>query len=119
MSRAAIFLDMDDVPHLGEKEKKQILAGVPSWQLQARKSGIPGHGVGAIYPIPEDAMLVDPFDIPAHWLRSYGTVSYTHLDVYKRQQPVREHGESEDVRRPEAPLGEVAQDRPLDGGPAP
>ena len=47
MSRACVFLDMQDVPHLGEKEMKQILAGVPSWQLQARKSGIPGHGVGA------------------------------------------------------------------------
>jgi hypothetical protein len=72
MSRRAIFLDMDDVPHLGEKEKKQILAGVPAWQIQARKSGIPGHGTGAIYPIPEDVMLIQPFDIPAHWPRSYG-----------------------------------------------
>ena len=72
MSKSAIFLDMDDVPHLGELEKKKILAGVPSWQLQARKSGIPGHGVGAIYPIPEDVMKIAPFDIPAHWPRSYG-----------------------------------------------
>src|SRR5476651_96980 len=63
---------MDDVPHLGEKEKKQILAGVPAWQLQARKSGIPGHGTGAIYPIPEDVMKIAPFDIPSHWPRSYG-----------------------------------------------
>lgn len=72
MSKSAIFLDMDDVPHLSETEKKKILAGVPPWQLQARKSGIPGHGVGAIYPIPEDVMLIQPFDIPAHWPRSYG-----------------------------------------------
>lgn len=70
--KAAVFLDMDDVPHLSDEEKRKILSGVPPWQRQARKSGIPGHGVGAIYPIPEDAMLIQPFQIPAHWPRSYG-----------------------------------------------
>jgi hypothetical protein len=63
---------MDDVPHLTEKEKQKILRGTPSWQLQARKSGIPGHGVGAIYPIPLQNMLIDPFQIPMHWPRSAG-----------------------------------------------
>jgi len=72
MSKSCVFLDMDDVAHLSDSEKKKILASVPPWQLQARKSGIPGHGVGAIYPIPEDVMLIQPFDIPAHWPRSYG-----------------------------------------------
>jgi len=72
LSKSAVFLDMDDVPHLSESEKKKILAGIPPWQLQARKSGIPGHGVGAIYPIPESVMMIQPFDLPAHWPRSYG-----------------------------------------------
>lgn len=72
MSKSAVFLDMDDVPHLTETEKKKILAGIPPWQLQARKSGIPGHGVGAIYPIPENVMSIPPFDLPAHWPRSFG-----------------------------------------------
>jgi hypothetical protein len=71
-SRVSTFLDMDDVPHLTEKEKQKILKGTPSWQLQARKSGIPGHGVGAIYPIPIQNVLVPPFDIPKHWPRSAG-----------------------------------------------
>lgn len=71
-SRASFLLDMDDVPHLSAKEKDKILRGVPSWQLQARKSGIPGHGVGAIYPIPIQHMLIEPFPIPAHWPRSAG-----------------------------------------------
>jgi hypothetical protein len=72
ISRTSFLLDMDDVPHLSAKEKAKILRGVPSWQLQARKSGIPGHGVGAIYPIPVQNMLIDPFQIPAHWPRSAG-----------------------------------------------
>jgi len=61
MAKASVFLDMDDVPHISEEEKAKILSGIPPWQRQARKSGIPGHGVGAIYPIPEDVMLVPPF----------------------------------------------------------
>jgi hypothetical protein len=72
MAKACIMLDMDDVPHLSNSEKEAILKGVPPWQRMARKSGVPGHGVGAIYPIPESAMLVEPFPIPAHWPRSYG-----------------------------------------------
>lgn len=63
---------MDDVPHLSDKEKAKILRGIPPWQLQARKSGIPGHGVGAIYPVPESVIKIVPFDIPKHWPRSYG-----------------------------------------------
>lgn len=71
-SRVATFLDMDDVPHLTAEEKAKILSGVPPWELQARKSGIPGHGVGAIYPIAENVMTIQPFEIPKHWPRSYG-----------------------------------------------
>jgi hypothetical protein len=71
-SRIATFLDMDDVPHLTEAEKRKILRGVAPYELQARKSGIPGHGVGAIYPIAEAQMLIAPFEIPSHWPRSYG-----------------------------------------------
>lgn len=70
--RYVTTLDMDDVPHLTESEKQKILKGVPPWQRQARKSGIPGHGIGAIYPIPEHVMITRPFDIPSHWPRSYG-----------------------------------------------
>jgi hypothetical protein len=71
-SRVATFLDMDDVPHLTAAEKAKILRGVAPWELQARKSGVPGHGVGAIYPIAENIMTMPAFDIPKHWPRSYG-----------------------------------------------
>jgi Terminase RNaseH-like domain len=63
---------MDDVPHLSDNEKQKILASTPPWQRQARKAGVPGHGIGAIYPIPESAMIIEPFNIPAHWPRSAG-----------------------------------------------
>ena len=72
MAKVAVMLDMDDVPHLSAAQKKTILGGVPPWQRASRKSGIPGMGAGAIYPIPEQQMLIDPFPIPDHWPRSYG-----------------------------------------------
>ena len=33
---------------------------------------MPSLGAGAIYPIPLDEVLVDPFPIPKHWPRAYG-----------------------------------------------
>jgi hypothetical protein len=71
-SRISTFLDMDDVPHLTAAEKAKILKGVAPWELQARKSGIPGHGIGAIYPIAENVMIMPAMEIPMHWPRSYG-----------------------------------------------
>jgi Terminase RNaseH-like domain len=54
----------DDVPHLSEAEKAQQLAGYQPYQRDARSKGLPVLGAGAIYPISEDYILVDPFPIP-------------------------------------------------------
>lgn len=62
----------DDVPHLSEASKASLRAAIPAYQLDARTRGIPMLGAGAIFPVPEDAYLVDDFPIPAHWLRAYG-----------------------------------------------
>jgi hypothetical protein len=72
MGKVCVMLDMDDVPHLTEEQKAATLASVPPWQRATRKSGMPGMGVGAIYPIPESQMLIEPFTIPDHWPRSAG-----------------------------------------------
>ena len=72
MSKGSVLLDMDDVPHLSEEQKRSILASVPPWQRATRKSGLPGLGSGVIYPVPEDVILIDPIPIPPHWPRSYG-----------------------------------------------
>jgi phage terminase large subunit-like protein len=62
----------DDVPHLTEDTKKKLLASIPAFQRDARSKGVPQLGAGAIYPVPEDDYLVDPFEIPKHWPRVYG-----------------------------------------------
>ena len=58
-----------DVPHLDEEAKKEILAGTLPYQIKARTLGEPSLGQGAIYPIPEEEVLVDPFVIPDYWRR--------------------------------------------------
>lgn len=62
----------DDCPHLDEKAKEMLRQTIPPWQLSAKSKGIPIVGTGAIYPISEDSLIVEPFKIPDYWPRAYG-----------------------------------------------
>jgi phage terminase large subunit-like protein len=62
----------DEVPHLSEQAKAQILSSIPPYQRSARTKGIPHLGSGVIYPISEDNIKVAPFEIPSSWPRGYG-----------------------------------------------
>ena len=62
----------DDVPHLDENEKAKLWAGIPEFQRDARTKGIPQLGSGAIYRVPLDDILVEPFQIPDYWKKAYG-----------------------------------------------
>lgn len=66
------FIEWDDVPHLSEAAKAELLAGIPPHQRDARSKGIPAIGSGAIYPIAEADIVVEPFDLPPYWPRAYG-----------------------------------------------
>lgn len=72
MSRAVIMAGWDDVPHLSESDKAEMLKSLPPHQRDSRTKGIPSLGSGAIYPVAEDEIKVVPFLIPAFWPRSYG-----------------------------------------------
>lgn len=65
------LIGWDDAPHLSDEAKVQLEASIPAYQLDARKYGIPALGAGVIYPIPEEEVSVDPFEIPKHWPRAY------------------------------------------------
>ncbi len=71
MSRYMVNATWEDVPHLTEKDKRELRAAYPPYQLDARTKGIPQLGSGAIYPVPETEVLVDPFEIPPYWPRAY------------------------------------------------
>lgn len=70
-SRAMISAGWDDVPHLDEETKRDLLDSTPPHLRDARSKGIPSIGAGAIYPIQEADIRVDPFPIPDHWPRAY------------------------------------------------
>ncbi|RTL00420.1 MAG: hypothetical protein EKK59_04490 [Neisseriaceae bacterium] len=69
---AMVMAGWDDVPHLSADMKVRMLSEAETHLRESRSKGIPSIGSGAIYPVPEDEILVDPFDIPAHWPRVYG-----------------------------------------------
>ena len=61
----------DDAPHLTEKQKSELLAGIPPYQRNARSKGIPQLGSGAIYPLSEEDITIEPFELPPTWPRAY------------------------------------------------
>lgn len=71
-SRYLVTAGWDDVPHLTEDAKRELLASTPRYLRDARSKGTPSLGAGAIYPFPLDQILVRPFPIPGFWRRAYG-----------------------------------------------
>lgn len=62
----------DDAPHLNEATKTQLLAQYPPHERELRSKGIPIFGSGLVFPISEDELICDPFEIPDHWPRIAG-----------------------------------------------
>lgn len=71
-SKYVVMATWDDAPHLSAESKKELWDSIPPFQRDARSKGIPQLGAGAIYPVPESDLLVEPFQIPPHWPRGYG-----------------------------------------------
>lgn len=72
MAKFIVNLTWDDVPHLSEEDKQQLLSSYLPHERDARSKGLPQLGAGAIYPVVEDDILVDPFRLPEHWPRAAG-----------------------------------------------
>ncbi len=71
-SKYTVFAGWDDVPHLSEQTKRELLASTPPHLRDARSKGIPSLGSGAIYPVEESEIVVPDMPIPDHWPRAYG-----------------------------------------------
>lgn len=71
MSKFVVTATWDDVPHLSDEVKTELLKEIPAYQRDARTRGVPQLGSGAIYPIPETDLAVNDFEIPAYWPRAY------------------------------------------------
>lgn len=71
-SKYLVQAGWDDVPHLTQKAKDELLSSTLPYLRDARSKGIPSLGAGAIYPIPESDIICDPFQIPPYFPRLYG-----------------------------------------------
>ena len=67
MSKYVVTATWDDVPHLGDEDKADILASTPPHLRDARSRGIPHIGSGAVFPLSDDEIACEPFEVPAHW----------------------------------------------------
>ena len=61
----------DQIPHLSESVKAELLSTYPEYQREARSRGIPSLGSGAIYKIALEDLVVPDMEIPDHWPRAY------------------------------------------------
>lgn len=113
MSRYMAQIGWDDVPHISDVDKKEMLEAYPAHQRDARSKGVPMLGAGAIYPIDESIFSVDPFKIPDWWPRAYGfdvgwkrtaavwgahdrdsDIIYLYSEYYQGQRPPQLHADA-------------------------
>jgi phage terminase large subunit-like protein len=74
---------IDDVGHFSESERTSIIDSYPEHEREARTRGVPTMGSGRIFTTIEEKLLVDPFDIPTHWLRWGGCdFGWTHYAAF-------------------------------------
>ena len=71
ISRFIINATWEDAPHLTEKEREEILDGTLPHLRDARSKGIPHLGAGAVYPILEEEIWTDDFELPPWYPRAY------------------------------------------------
>ena len=76
MTKHVDMIGWQDVPHLrpphiDQAELDSLESSLLPHQRQARRTGRPALGSGAIYPGEEDDLLIDPVQLPAHWPRAY------------------------------------------------
>lgn len=76
MSKYIDLIGWDDAPHLqpphiSNEELDDMERDMLPHQRQARRTGRPSLGSGAIYPVEEDLIFVEPFRIPEYFERAW------------------------------------------------
>lgn len=70
--QAVITATWDDAPHMTPEVRAEKLAGIPKHEHDLRAKGLPISGAGLIFPIDDEHIVVDPFQIPPHWPQLVG-----------------------------------------------
>ncbi|MDX0802483.1 DNA packaging protein [Sinorhizobium medicae] len=72
LQRSVITMTIDDAEHYSAEERKRIIDSYPAHEREARTKGVPSLGSGRIFPVSEESIRIDPFDIPKHWVQIGG-----------------------------------------------
>ena len=67
--QSLITATWDDVDHLDAKTKEQLLAVYSPAERDMRSKGIPVFGSGLVFPVAEDDIVCEDFDLPDHFPR--------------------------------------------------
>lgn len=67
--RTVVTMTIEDAEHFTPEERAKIIASYPAHEREARVRGIPTMGSGLVFPVLEDDIVVDPFEIPRHWVQ--------------------------------------------------
>lgn len=70
--RAVLNMTIDDATFYTDEEKEDIIAQYPESSRRARIRGLPDIGEGLIFPVSDDSISCEPFQIPDHFLRIVG-----------------------------------------------
>lgn len=62
----------DDAPHMTPEKREMALAGIPAHEREMRSKGEPLMGTGRVFPLMEDQIMIEPFEIPNHFPRLNG-----------------------------------------------
>lgn len=62
----------DDAPHMTKEKREAYLEQLPPHERDMRSKGIPLMGSGLVFPINDETIMVDAFEIPAHFARIVG-----------------------------------------------
>lgn len=65
-------MTIDDAEHYTPEQRERIIASYPPHEREARAKGIPMLGSGRVFPVPEESIKVQAFEIPTLWPRIGG-----------------------------------------------
>jgi len=60
-------MTIEDAEHYTPEQRKAIIESYPAHEREARTKGIPALGSGRIFPVTEESISVQSFEIPPHW----------------------------------------------------
>jgi phage terminase large subunit-like protein len=70
--RVVVKMTIEDAEHISAEDRQRIINSYPAHEREARVAGVPMLGSGRVFPVPESAIICEPFTLPGHWPRIAG-----------------------------------------------